>query len=157
MSAPLLHRNFWVPCRNSVATGISSGLFFSMMPMPFQMVPAALVAARFRGNVPIAIGACWLSNPFTQVPIWLFQFRMGEWLRHFLSIPMPEFLVKVDLELAGAGSLNAAGFVLGFITCGVVLALAAFPLTHLFSLLMPQHLPRFRARRKTGNQQPPPQ
>lgn len=157
MSAPLLQRSFWVPCRNSVATGISAGLFFSMMPMPFQMVPAALVAARFRGNVPIAMGACWLSNPFTQVPIWLFQFRMGESLRHFLSIPMPEFLVKVDLELAGTGSLNAAGFVLGFITCGVVLALAAFPLTHLFSLLMPQILPRFRARRKSGNQQPPPE
>ncbi|MCF7732602.1 MAG: DUF2062 domain-containing protein [Akkermansiaceae bacterium] len=155
LSAPLLHRSFWVPCRDSVATGLSAGLFFSMMPVPFQMVFAALVAARFRGNVPIAMGACWLSNPLTQVPIWLFQFRMGDWLRHFLSIPMPEFLVRVDLELAGAGSLNAAGFVLGFITCGVVLALAAFPLTHLFSLLMPHHLPRFRVRRKSRPQPPP--
>ena len=153
LSAPLFHRSLWKPCRDSVASGMAAGLFFAMMPMPFQMIPAALIAMRFRGNVPIAMGACWISNPITQVPVWLFQFRLGEWLRQFLAIPMPEFLVRVDLELPGAGNFNAAGFVLGFLTCGVVLALAAFPLTHLFSAMMPHLLP---VRRKRPLLLPPP-
>jgi uncharacterized protein (DUF2062 family) len=146
LSSPLFHRSLWKPCRDSVASGLSAGLFFSMMPMPFQMIPAALITMFFRGNVAIAMGACWLSNPLTQVPIWWFQFRLGEWLRTLLSIPMPEFLVRVNVELPGAGSLNVADFVLGFLTCGVVLALIAFPLTHLFSAVLPHYLPVRRHR-----------
>ena len=149
LSAPLFHRNLWKPCRDSVAIGLAAGLFFSMMPMPFQMVPAALIAMRFRGNVPIAMGACWLSNPLTQVPVWLFQFRLGDWIRTAMSIPMPELLVRAHLPLPGVGNLNAASFVLGFLTCGVILALAAFPLTHLFSTLLPHHLPVGRYRRRS--------
>lgn len=146
LSAPLKHRSFWVPCRDSVAVGLAAGLFFSMIPMPFQMVPAALIAARFRGNVPIAMGSCWLTNPVTQAPIMWFQFQLGEWLREGLHIPTPAFLSGASLNLPGIGTLNPGDFVLGFITCAVVLALAAFPLTHLFSLLMPRLLPKLRRR-----------
>lgn len=142
-----------MPCRDSVAIGLSAGLFFSMMPMPFQMVPAALIAARFRGNVPIAMGACWLTNPLTQLPVCLFHLRFGEWLRNTLAIPMPDFLVKAQLDLPGAGPVNVAGWVLGFMATALVLAIAAFPLTHLFSVLMPQHLPRLR--RRLRRQTPP--
>lgn len=129
-----------------MATGLAAGLFFSVMPMPFQMVPAALIAMRFRGNVPIAMGACWLTNPLTQVPVTLAQFRLGEWLRTVLLVPMPDFLVQADLVLPRVGTLNAADFVLGFLASGVLLAMAAFPLTHLFSALLPHHLPVGRLR-----------
>lgn len=147
LSARLKHRSFWVPCRDSVAVGLSAGLFFSMIPMPFQMVPAALVSARFRGNVAIAMGACWLTNPLTQAPIMWAQFRVGEWLRNFLHIPTPPFLAGAHLTLPGIGTLNATDFVLGFITMAVICALAAFPLVHAFSYLLPHYLPRLRHRR----------
>ncbi|MEO0017807.1 MAG: hypothetical protein RLZZ522_1090 [Verrucomicrobiota bacterium] len=156
LSAPLFRRTLWQPCRDSVASGLAAGLFFAVMPMPFQTVPAVLFAMRFRGNVPIAMAACWLTNPFTQVPVTWFQFRLGEWLRTTLSIPMPHFLVQADLVLPGAGHFNVAGFVLGFLTSGVVLALAAFPLVHLFSAMLPHYLPALRHRPRPPKLTPDP-
>jgi uncharacterized protein (DUF2062 family) len=120
---------------------LAIGLFFSMMPMPFQMVPSALLAMRARANVPFAMAACWISNPLTTPPILLGQFYLGRWMRETLMVPMPRFLAKVQLDVPGAGDLNAASFILGMITMGVLLALSAYPLVHLFSAVLPQHLP----------------
>ncbi|MBN8459951.1 MAG: DUF2062 domain-containing protein [Verrucomicrobia bacterium] len=148
LSAPLRQRHFWVPCRDSVAIGLSAGLFFSMIPIPFQMVPAAVVSGRFHGNIPLAMAACWLTNPLTQVPIMWSQFRLGQALREFLHIPIPHFFAGANLNLPGVGILNPTDFVLGFTTMAVVCALAAFPLVHLFSYLLPHYLPKLRHRRK---------
>jgi uncharacterized protein (DUF2062 family) len=141
LTKPLFHRNLWKPCRDTVATGLAIGLFFSMLLMPFQMLAAALIAVRFRANVPFAMVACWISNPFTQVPIWLMQYQVGKWLRETVGVPMPEFLVKVGFPVPGAGDLNAASFLLGMSASGVLLALCSYPLVHLFSLILPHHLP----------------
>lgn len=148
---PLFGRHLWVPCRDTVAAGLSIGLFFSMMPVPFQMFIAALIAMLFRANIPFAAAACWVTNPFTQVPVWLAQFRLGEWLRHSASVKMPRFLSNVEFQLPGAGTLNAASFVLGFISSGVILALVAWPLVHLFSLYFPHYLPISRKHRSHGH------
>lgn len=137
MTQPLFHRALWMPCRTTVSTGISIGLFFAMMPVPFQMVASALLAMRFRANVPFAMAACWVTNPFTQVPILLAQFRLGQWLRESLSVPMPGFLARVDYTIPGVGPLNAASFTLGFIASGIVLAIIAYPVVQLVYALLP--------------------
>ena len=62
-------------------------------------------------------------------------------MRDEAGVPMPEFLVKVGFEIPGAGELNAASFLLGMSVCGILLALCSYPLVHLFSLILPQHLP----------------
>jgi uncharacterized protein len=166
MTRPLFDRCLWLPCRTTVATGIAIGFFFSMMPIPFQMLPAAVIAMRFRGNIPFAMAACWISNPFTQLPIWLAQFRLGQWLRDTLDLPMPGFLTKVDYPMPGLGSLNAASFTLGFLVSGIILALCAYPLVHLFSAILPHHLPvrsrlkdaylSSRLRKRRAATEPPP-
>jgi len=118
------------------------GLFFSMLLlMPFQMLGAAIIAMRLGANIPFAMAACWLSNPVTSIPLVLAQFRLGEWLRVTLGLPMPEFLERAHLTIRGAGTLNAASFVLGSFSMALVLALCAYPLVHLFSAILPQHLP----------------
>jgi hypothetical protein len=148
ISKPIANRCLWIPCRDTVATGLAIGLFFSMMLMPFQMIPASLIAMRFRANVPFAIAGCWITNPITTPPVLYCQFALGHWLRDKLLVPMPHFLTKVQFDVPGVGCLNAASFILGMITSGVVLALCAYPLVHLFSAVMPQHLPV--RRRKTA-------
>lgn len=148
MSTVVRRRSFWVPCRDSVAIGLAAGVFFSLIPMPLQTVPAALLAVRFHGNVPIAMGACWLSNPLTQAPLMWFQCWLGEAMRRVLHIGTPHFLEGVDLNLPGVGSVTLTGFVLGVVASGVLAALAAFPLVHAFSWLMPHHLPRLRHRHR---------
>lgn len=141
ISVPLFHRALWIPCRDTVAGGFAVGLFFSMMLMPFQMLAAGLIAMRFRVNVPFAMAACWLTNPLTQLPIVITQAKLGRWLHHTVGLPVPTFVGRIHLNLPGAGSLDAATYILGMMISGIALALLAFPIVHLFSALMPQHLP----------------
>ena len=140
-SRPLFHRSLWHPCRDTVASGLAVGMFFSMMPMPMQSLAAAVVAMALRGNVPLAIAACWISNPLTQLPVWLFQCRLGEWFRTAVAFPLPQALVDMVITLPGAGALNAAGFLLGCALTGVVFGGLGFLLTHLFATVLPHHLP----------------
>jgi RsiW-degrading membrane proteinase PrsW (M82 family) len=44
--------------------------------------------------------------------------------------------------------VNAASFLLGMIVSGVLLAMAAYPVVHLFSVIMPHHLPVLKRRPK---------
>ncbi len=148
ISRPVANRCLWIPCRDSVATGMAIGLFFSMMLMPLQMLPAALIAMRLKANIPFAIAACWVTNPLTSPPVWYGQFRLGQWMRDSLNVPMPYFISNVQFEVPGLGMLNAASFILGMMTSGVLLSMCAFPLVHLFAAIMPHHLPvrRYKAR-----------
>lgn len=152
ITKPLFHRSLWVPCRDSVASGLAIGLFFSMMLMPFQMIPAAVVAMRARANVPFAMAACWLTNPVTTPPIMYAQFRLGQWMRDVLMVPMPDFLTTVKFTVPLAGEFNVASYILGMLTMGVVTGLLAYPLVHLFAAILPHHLPvRKRRIKVVGN------
>ncbi|MGJ8644089.1 MAG: DUF2062 domain-containing protein [Luteolibacter sp.] len=146
LTAPLFDRQLWVPCRDTVASGLAIGFFFSMMAMPLQMIAAALIAMRARGNVPFAIAGCWVSNIFTHVPIWIAQEWLGDWMRESLGFPMPKFLVVVNFPVPEVGDVNLASFILGMMMSGVLLALIAYPLVHLFSVVMPHHLPVLKSR-----------
>jgi uncharacterized protein (DUF2062 family) len=146
LTKPLFERDLWIPCRDTVASGMAIGLFFSMMLMPFQMIAAAIIAMRFRVNVPFAVAACWVSNVFTHVPIWIAQEWLGDWMRKSLGFPMPGFLANVHFSVPEAGEINAASFLLGMMVSGIVLAMIAYPLVHLFSAVMPQHLPVLKRR-----------
>lgn len=141
VTKPVRDRALWIPCRDTVSSGLAIGMFFSMMLMPLQMIPAILLAIRVRANVPFAIAGCWLTNPLTTAPVLWMQFRLGDWLRNTLGVPMPGFLANVAFDVPGAGHLNAASYILGMLSSGVLLALLAYPVVHLFSLMMPQHLP----------------
>jgi len=137
----LLDRRLWQPCRDTIAGGLSIGLFFAMMFMPGQTLAAALFAARARVNIPIAVGACFLTNPLTGPFIRLSQLRIGGWLHDTLGIPMPRLGV-VDFHFGeNYVQLDVSNFILGFLVSGILLGLAAYPLVHLFSALLPDHLP----------------
>ena len=153
----LFERRLWMPCRDTVASGLAIGLFFAVMPLPMQMIFAGVFATRFRSNVPIAMAACWLSNPITNVPIWTFQLWLGKWLCDATGLPVPEmpwlrqaiewlqhkdwFEVPIPQFILHA---NLGSFLLGALLSGVLFAAAAFGLVHLFALLMPHHLPSRR-------------
>lgn len=147
ISRPLFDRSLWMPCRDTVANGLAIGLFFSMMPMIPQSIVAAILAMRVKANVPMAMAACFVSNPFTNVPFWVAQIRLGQWLIDTLSLPVPHFLAKAHMSLPGVGQMSVSNFIVGFVAMGVILAMCAYPIVHLFSAIMPHHLPI--RRRKT--------
>ena len=69
--------NLWHINRASASRAFFAGLFMAFMPVPIQMILAALVAVRFRCNLPISVGLCWISNPVTIAPLFYFAYRVG--------------------------------------------------------------------------------
>ncbi|NKB47348.1 MAG: DUF2062 domain-containing protein [Legionellales bacterium] len=75
-----LNSNLWHLNRNSVATAVSIGIFTAFMPIPCQMIMAGLLAILLQANLPIAVLAVWISNPFTYAPIFYFAYKVGSYL-----------------------------------------------------------------------------
>jgi len=73
----LHERNLWRLNRRSLTGGLTLGVFLAWMPMPFQMLAAALLAIVLRVNLPIAVVTVWISNPLTWAPMYWFAYRVG--------------------------------------------------------------------------------
>ena len=156
----LLDRRLWHPCRDTVAGGISIGVFFSMMPMPFQSLAAAAFATRAKVNIPFTVAACFITNPLSEPFIRAAQHSFGAWLRNDVGFPMVN-LGEVDVDFGEKiVHLNVSNFIIGFLVMGILLSLIAYPLVHLFSAILPNHLPikkhpvrpsREEARRSSAN------
>ncbi len=71
----LFHMN-----RRSVAGAFSVGLFWAAIPIPFQMIAAALTAILVRVNLPISVALVWLTNPVTMPPVFYFNYLVGTWI-----------------------------------------------------------------------------
>lgn len=132
-----LDKTVWKPTRHSFAGGLAIGLFVNMLIIPGQMPLAALLAALFRVNIPIAIVACWISNPVTMPPIAWWEIEFGNWLSHTLHLGTPPPLDWKDLKRIldeATGFWNffaqlkpwAASLYIGGSVAGVVLAFAGY-------------------------------
>ncbi len=76
----LQHPNLWHLHRRSVAGGVAIGLLCGLIPGPFQMLAAALLAILLRVNLPVAAFTTFYTNPFTIVPIYLLAYQIGRWV-----------------------------------------------------------------------------
>ena len=85
----LMHKNLWRFSYDSVAKAFMIGMFWMMIPMPFQMVPAVFMCVYLRANTPLAIACVWISNPFTWLPIFFTNFIFGS------------YLLGMDVEVVG--------------------------------------------------------
>ncbi len=108
-----------------------------MMPLPFQMIIAALACLRAKANIPIALAACWVSNPFTQIPIWVSQAKLGQWLLENTSIKLPfEEFVMHEVYWMGM-HIHPGSFILGFFMMGIFASLLAYPIVYGIYALLP--------------------
>ena len=111
----LLHLN-----RRSISSAFSVGLFMAFVPVPFQMVLAAIGAIMARANLPISVALVWITNPLTMPPIYYFAYKVGTWI---LQTP----LRKIEFELTTEWVMSELGaiwqpFLLGCFVCGVFFA-----------------------------------
>ena len=68
----------WEFHRRSVRGGLCLGVFVGFTPtIPFHMIISAVAAVFLRVNLPIAMLACWVSNPLTAVPIYWYGDKLG--------------------------------------------------------------------------------
>lgn len=73
----LLHPELWHLTRHSAAGAVATGLACGLIPGPFQMLGAALVALVLRVNLPLALFVTLYTNPLTIVPLYLVAFELG--------------------------------------------------------------------------------
>ena len=73
----LQHHNLWHLHRRSVSGGVAVGMFCGLIPGPFQMIGAALLAVFFRVNLPVAMATTLYTNPFTIVPLYWLAYELG--------------------------------------------------------------------------------
>ncbi|HEY5704278.1 MAG TPA: DUF2062 domain-containing protein [Terrimicrobiaceae bacterium] len=118
----LFSHEMWQPERARFAAGCAIGVFFSMMPMPFQMLGAALIAFLARVNIPAAIACTWISNPLTTAPFLLAQYKLGSLI--IGQAPANEPPVDV-LALLSRAPLP---LLVGALVSGIIFSFGTYPL-----------------------------
>jgi uncharacterized protein len=73
----LAHPSLWHINRRSLSRALGIGLFAAFIVPVGQIVLAAFLAIPARANVPVAIGATLVTNPFTFGPIYLGAYWLG--------------------------------------------------------------------------------
>jgi uncharacterized protein (DUF2062 family) len=115
----ILHLN-----RRSVSGAFAVGLFMAFIPVPFQMIFAAIGAIAFRVNLPISVVLVWLTNPLTMVPVYYAAYKIGalvlqspvqalhfEWTREWL---VNELGAVWEPFLLGSLILSTGSAILGY-------------------------------------------
>jgi len=126
ISDPML----WYLNRRSVTGGVAVGLFVAWLPLPMQMLVAAILAALLRVHVPISVVLVWFSNPIT-FPVLLYAaWFVGSTLlgTQMLASPLSMSITELMHSAVEAwpeilfGSIFCAGVsaVLGYFASNVV-------------------------------------
>ncbi|MFM1842140.1 MAG: hypothetical protein RLZZ490_876 [Cyanobacteriota bacterium] len=110
----------------ALARGLAAGAFAGMFPfLGLQTAIALVLAIPLRGNKLVAAAATWISNPFTYVPIFWFNYKLGQLI---LRSEGPAF---ADLdwqsgEILQYTSSAAIALLVGSTIAGVVVGLSAY-------------------------------
>ncbi len=112
--------SLWHINRNSFSGAIGVGVFCAFMPVPFQMLIAAIAAICFRFNILVAVPTVWISNPITLAPMFYFCYRIGAAI---LDVHADKFNFELKLDWIVTGMLEIwQPFLLGCLVVGLVSA-----------------------------------
>ena len=113
----------WAMNRNSLPMGISIGIFCAFLPMPFEMIVAALLAIALGGNIIFAVSLVWISNPFTWVPLYTPCYWVGTKILNIQPLALSSMSsLRINAELG----FHYAALWLGCVIMGLLLALLNF-------------------------------
>ncbi len=115
--------------RRSAAGGVAVGLFLAFIPIPGQMILAALLSLLLRVNMPLALVCVWVSNPLTIPPLFFFTYKFGAWL---LNEPAKNIQFEPSLSwLAETFAEIWQPLLLGSLTLGGLAGLVGYVLVRL--------------------------
>jgi uncharacterized protein (DUF2062 family) len=114
----------WHLTRHSVNRAFLIGLFWACIPVPFQIVFAAVCAIRFNANLAISIALVWLTNPLTMPPVFYFEYLVGAWILDMPALPF-EFEASVSWLREKAYQIGVPLY-FGAFLCGVISGLGGY-------------------------------
>ncbi|SIS76200.1 DUF2062 domain-containing protein [Neptunomonas antarctica] len=124
MGSHLHDPSLWHLTRKSVAKAFLVGIFCAFLPIPMQMLVAAILSLFVRSNIPISVSLVWITNPLTITPVFYFTYVVGTYL---LNTPVLDIELKFTYE-ALSHDLSAIGWPLlaGSLFCGVIFSLIGY-------------------------------
>jgi hypothetical protein len=72
--------NLWHLNRHSAALACAVGLFTMYLPIPGQMIVAAVLALFVGANLPLSVVLVWITNPLTWGPMFYPAYKLGAWI-----------------------------------------------------------------------------
>jgi uncharacterized protein (DUF2062 family) len=152
-----LDKHVWKPTQHTFAGGVAIGLFVTMQLLPMQMPVAAILAALFRVNIPIALAMCWLSNPVTMPALVPLEYAVGKWVLSWISsVPVSAFPRELPLSFADSWQAlksHAPIMLFGGVLIGAVLIPVGYVVTYASWSVLESWSQR---RRKRHEANPPP-
>jgi len=146
--------SLWHINRRSCSLAVALGMFCAFVPVPFQMLLAAIGAILMRVNILVAVPTVWVSNPVTMGPMYYFCYLIGV---EILDTPPAKFDFSLSFEwLMNGLAAIWQPFLLGCLVVGVISSLASFALVRLVWNLNIQRHVRKRACRLHNQQRPNP-
>ncbi len=105
-----------------LARGLAAGVFAGCFPFfGLQTVLGVAISILIRGKKLLAVAGTWVSNPFTYIPIFLFNYHVGQWLlgAEELSISQDSLLsweTIIELKAELALTLLFGCFIVGIVS-----------------------------------------
>ena len=122
--------SLWHLNRRSFAGAMAVGMFCAFMPVPFQMLLAAIAAVVLRVNILVAVPLVWISNPITIAPIFYFCYYIGALI---LGTEIHAFIIELDLDWILSELLYIwQPLLLGSLVVGAIASLVSFLLAQFF-------------------------
>ncbi len=109
----------WHLTRRTVSRAAAIGMFCAYLPIPGEMLPAAVLAIIFRANLPISVLLVWISNPFTWLLVYTPPYLLGSALMGEMQISIESITVYSILQQYSA-------LWLGCLIFGISLAAGAY-------------------------------
>ena len=108
-----------------VAKGLAIGVFAGCFPLlGLQSIIGIFLATIFRASKVAAVAATWISNPLTYVPLFLFNYKIGQFL---LRTEDAELLDITSLTtFKELGSTIVITLLTGSFIVGTILAIATY-------------------------------
>ncbi|WP_101759592.1 DUF2062 domain-containing protein [Oceanicoccus sp. KOV_DT_Chl] len=114
--------NIWHLTRHSVSMACFIGLFVAFIPLPTQMLIAALAAVLMRANLAIATILVWVSNPVTMPALFYLAYKVGAAV---MDRPEQQFVFELSWQwLTTEIGYTWQPFLLGCLLCGLFSGLA---------------------------------
>ena len=111
---------------HALARGLAVGAFAGMFPLfGLQTAIAVILAIPLRGNKLVAAAATWISNPLTYVPIFWFNYKLGQLILHSDGPAFAELNWQSG-EILQYTSSAAIALLLGSTIAGLVVGLSAY-------------------------------